>query len=387
MPIDPRASPSGEPQVPAPAESEPAGWRPELDPIEPAAAGAYSAPAERAPGAPRWPAETGLLCWLIALVTFGVGGLLLGEQELALLVAMAGLLIAAQAADFDPRWEGLYYALSWVVPVAAATTFVAISVLLYQGDLTGWAKWSLLGFASASAVACLATVLRPVADGLVRALLRADPPSHSLRLSARLVLAGLLLAVPGWFALRDILTEDTQQLMEQLPLGGGLVGYVLLALAAVGFLVRRGLGATLGRLGIKPLTVSHAGVIVLGVVGLLLLNKGADALQKHAFPELWKRDQDFNEALAGGLTHVQAVLLGLSAGIGEEITMRGALQPRLGLVLTSMLFAALHIQYSWYGMAVIFVLGLVLGTIRRHTSTTVAMAVHAIYDILAVLST
>jgi len=43
------------------------------------------------------------------------------------------------------------------------------------------------------------------------------------------------------------------------------------------------------------------------------------------------------------------LLLGLSAGIGEEITLRGALQPKLGLALTSLLFAALHVQYSWYG--------------------------------------
>jgi CAAX protease family protein len=67
--------------------------------------------------------------------------------------------------------------------------------------------------------------------------------------------------------------------------------------------------------------------------------------------------------------------------------MRGALQPRLGLVLTSLLFASLHVQYSWYGMVVIFLLGMVLGTIRRRTSTTAAMAVHVLYDIVAVLTT
>jgi membrane protease YdiL (CAAX protease family) len=155
----------------------------------------------------------------------------------------------------------------------------------------------------------------------------------------------------------------------------------------VGFLVRRDFHATLERLGLKRLTWLHVGIILLGVTGLLLLNKGADWLQQRAFPELWKRDQDFNQALAGGLSPMQAVLLGMSAGIGEEITMRGALQPRLGLLLTSLLFASLHVQYSWYGMVVIFVLGMVLGVIRRRTSTTAAMAVHVLYDIVAVLTT
>jgi len=372
-------STGGEPPVPVRAGPAPTDFPPAIEPVEPA-----HTPAA---GAPRWSAEQGLLCWLVALAAIGAGALLLGQQELALLVVIAGLFIAAQAADFEPRWDGLYAAVSWVVPVAAAGTFAALAVLLFQGELPSLPKWSLIAFASGSGAACLATAFPPVADGLARVLLRADPPSHSLRLSARLVLAGLLLAVPGWFALRDILTDGTQQFMEQLPLGGGLLGYVLLALAAVGFLVRRDLRATLDRLGLRPLTVSHAGAVVLGVIGLLLLNQEADWVQQQAFPELWKRDQEFNQALAGGLTHGQAVLLGLSAGIGEEITMRGALQPRLGLVLTSMLFASLHVQYSWYGMGVILVLGLILGTIRQRTSTTAAMAVHVIYDVVAVITT
>jgi len=66
--------------------------------------------------------------------------------------------------------------------------------------------------------------------------------------------------------------------------------------------------------------------------------------------------------------------------------MRGALQPRLGLLLTSLVFAGLHVHYSWFGMATILLLGVLLGLIRNRTSTTVAILVHALYDIAAVLT-
>jgi len=79
-------------------------------------------------------------------------------------------------------------------------------------------------------------------------------------------------------------------------------------------------------------------------------------------------------------------LLGVSAGIGEELVLRGALQPRLGIGWTALLFASLHVQYSWMGMVVIALIGAVLGAIRQRASTTAAIAVHAFYDILAAIA-
>ena len=119
---------------------------------------------------------------------------------------------------------------------------------------------------------------------------------------------------------------------------------------------------------------------------LYALNTGADALQQRYFRDLWVQDQRMSEAIGGNLGVAGTIVLGLSAGIGEEITMRGALQPQLGLLGTSLVFASLHVQYSWYGMCVIFLLGILLGTLRRLTNTSVAMAVHALYDMAAVFS-
>jgi membrane protease YdiL (CAAX protease family) len=92
-----------------------------------------------------------------------------------------------------------------------------------------------------------------------------------------------------------------------------------------------------------------------------------------------------NELIAGRLTGVGTLMLGISAGVGEELAMRGALLPRLGLVATSLLFAALHVQYSPLGMLTIGLIGLLLGVIRRRGGTTSAIAVHVLYDIMAAL--
>jgi hypothetical protein len=49
------------------------------------------------------------------------------------------------------------------------------------------------------------------------------------------------------------------------------------------------------------------------------------------------------------------------------------------------MFATLHVQYSWFGLVVIFVLGGILGLVRARASTTAAILAHVTYDVLAVL--
>jgi len=328
--------------------------------------------------------------WLIALLIVGGVSVLLGLQEAAALTVLTGLFVAAQAADLDPRLRPLYLVVSWIVPVTGAATFAGLTWMLLHSDATGWLRVALAGVAILGALAALLSMLRPCSDALSLRLFRGDPPSHSSRLAARLVMLGLLLAFPAWYALSDVtadlLAGPDSPLRKEL-LGSSLVGYVLLALAAVGFLVRRDLRTTLDRLGLRPLSGTDLAVAALGVVGLAVVNGGLELAQKALFPELWQSDQRISQAIASQLGPAQILLLGLSAGIGEEITLRGALQPRLGIVVTSLLFAALHVQYSWFGMMVILVLGLILGIIRKRTSTTVAMVVHAVYDVLAVFAT
>jgi membrane protease YdiL (CAAX protease family) len=184
-----------------------------------------------------------------------------------------------------------------------------------------------------------------------------------------------------------MLAERPEPLLDNGQLLASLAGLTLLALGGVGFLVRRGLRATVERLGLRIPRPSHYLVVVGGVVGLFLLNVGVEAVQRTFFPAMWQHDQRMNQMLAGGLSLGGGLLLGVSAGVGEELAMRGALQPRLGLVFTAVVFAGLHVHYSWIGIATILLLGVVLGVIRERTSTTVAILVHTLYDILAVVTT
>jgi membrane protease YdiL (CAAX protease family) len=214
-------------------------------------------------------------------------------------------------------------------------------------------------------------------------------PNHVLRLGARIVFMLVLFVIPGWSVFPDLidtLASRQEPLLDTKQLIGSAVGLSMLALGGVGYLVRRDARAAFERLGLRMPRPAHYAVVVLGVIGLYLLNVGMEAFQRQVFPDLWEHDQRVNQMLVGGLGVGGGLLLGVCAGLGEELAMRGALQPRLGLIATAFLFSILHVQYSWVGILTIFVLGITLGVIRDRTSTTVAILVHAIYDMAAVFT-
>jgi membrane protease YdiL (CAAX protease family) len=81
-----------------------------------------------------------------------------------------------------------------------------------------------------------------------------------------------------------------------------------------------------------------------------------------------------------------ALMLGISAGLGEEILFRGAIQPRYGLVFTSIVFALLHVQYGFsFTILSIFGVSLILGYLRQRINTSASIITHIVYDVIAVL--
>ena len=80
-----------------------------------------------------------------------------------------------------------------------------------------------------------------------------------------------------------------------------------------------------------------------------------------------------------------ALVVGVCAGLGEELLVRGVLQPRLGLLLSNALFTAMHAgQYGWDMLLVIFFVGTAFGLVRKYRSTISAL-VHGLYDAVLIL--
>jgi membrane protease YdiL (CAAX protease family) len=90
----------------------------------------------------------------------------------------------------------------------------------------------------------------------------------------------------------------------------------------------------------------------------------------------WARrlEEEFARLL-GPMTMFEVVLLALLSSVAEEAFFRGAMQPTLGFILTSLIFGLLHIGPSrtylpWTAMALI--MGFALGAMYLWTGTLIA---------------
>jgi membrane protease YdiL (CAAX protease family) len=174
----------------------------------------------------------------------------------------------------------------------------------------------------------------------------------------------------------------------------GQLPFAVVAFLGVGFGVRRSFRETLARLGYGPITPAQIGIALLFSVGALLLSFAADALFAALQPNLFERVGEVSEGLfsTAGLSPASAILLalliGVGAGIGEETLFRGAVQPVLGIVPTSILFASMHVQYGpSLLLGYLFVIAVGLGLLRKHVNTTASFLAHAGYNFLAMLLT
>lgn len=258
---------------------------------------------------------------------------------------------------------------------------------------TGMPELNVLGTGLALVGTGLAAFL-PMVSFVRRGLARwlpIDPHStvHMLALIYAIYLVGNSAAT---LPLINALAGD-QQLAQQVL--GGLsptdawitgFGFALLALVGVGLFVRRDVREALERLGIRRL---HGRQWV-WTVALLIALLGTEMLISNVWerldPQGFQRVGGLAEALLGAfLSPWGAVTVGLAAGIGEELLFRGALQPRLGLLTTALLFTVAHVQYSLSpALLGIFVIALGLGILRARVNTTACIVVHAAFNFLQV---
>lgn len=168
-----------------------------------------------------------------------------------------------------------------------------------------------------------------------------------------------------------------------------VVLFVVLAYASVGWWFARSGRAATERLGIGRPTWRVVGVALLAVPAALAVASVTNLLAVLVQPELLAElDAITDEITAEVQNPIGALLLGASAGIGEEALFRGALQPRFGIVLVSIVFALVHAPQYGLNLAVLGLFGVsvVLGLERKYVGTTAAMATHALYNFLAVLA-
>lgn len=167
-----------------------------------------------------------------------------------------------------------------------------------------------------------------------------------------------------------------------------VAAYIALAYAAVGLGFRRTFQQATTRLGLyRP--SSRTIVIAVGFVGLaLVVSAIGSGLTAALQPDVSDKIQQSLQNMTSDVQNpIGAIILGLSAGIGEEIFFRGALQPRFGIGLTSVLFAVLHTQYGFSLTSVgILGIGILLGFERKKYGTPASMTTHAIFNILSVLA-
>jgi uncharacterized protein len=87
----------------------------------------------------------------------------------------------------------------------------------------------------------------------------------------------------------------------------------------------------------------------------------------------------------------------VAAPVGEELLFRGFLfrgfvhEPRdavPGILIISLIWSMLHVQYDWFGTSQVFVIGLLFGFVRWRTgSTTLVILLHMLLNLESVVET
>jgi membrane protease YdiL (CAAX protease family) len=362
----------------------------------------------------------------IALVLFlGVGAAIggeFGQIALASLNALpfAVLAVLAYLGGSHFNWAWLATGL-WLALLVGGAAIVAISIgFATVADLGaaqanprqplriapgGWLRVGLIAIGSLGVVLASSLLLVPQVRRQIARALPIDPDSfvHTVALIAVVCVGALctiplaVLGEPPLLTLLPLLSETGSEAGGQGRDSAGmlrdqlytLVWTIPAALLAVGYGTRRRLPDALQRLGLLRPTLRQVGA----AVGIALLLVGAVQLVGLGTSWLWEAmgwpltdETAFGELLSFAISPIGAVVIGVTAGLGEELAVRGALQPRLGILLSNLFFTSLHaLQYNWDALLVVFLVGMVCGLVRKHTNTTTSAIVHGAYNFTLIM--
>lgn len=219
---------------------------------------------------------------------------------------------------------------------------------------------------------------------LVARLIPIDPlsPVHTLAL----VLTGYLVGNTLIALSLDVLVEISQTELDVSIVDIVLqqLAFVIVAFLGAGLITRRNVQQIKDRLKLERPTAEHLLWGVGTIILLIGIQWAVGIIWALADPEQAAALTEINELLLGNVDTVgEWFILAVASGVGEEILFRGAIQPVFGLVTTSLLFAIVHVQYGLTPVtAAVFIIGIILGILRRKTNTTTAIFVHFSYNFI-----
>src|SRR6266849_757392 len=139
--------------------------------------------------------------------------------------------------------------------------------------------------------------------------------------------------------------------------------------------------------------------VIIAVAGLAAVILVADVLTLALGRELvpaFQLEIHRSAQAEGALLSLWLALI-VVAPVGEELLFRGFLFRGLvrelrdalpGILLISLVWSLLHIQYDWFGASLVFGLGVLLGYVRLYSgSTTLVILLHALLNLESVLET
>ena len=350
---------------------------------------------------------------IFALVVFAhlegeVESFLTAALDVALFVILAMLAYLAEDRHRAFRWAAAIWLLVLIGGLAAVTAgFGVMSILPAEAieadfnpdsvDLDAAAEVALLllGILGA-AFASLVGFSRRFRVRLAR-YLPFDPDSFVHRVALVTILALTLIppvpllvtGVPPYLSPQfiDLLTDSGDLFADTVRLNAyGLFWTLIASFLIAGACVRRTLPEALERLGLVRPTGREVVLAVAAAVALVVAFHFIDPALAALVGYLGLPVTDteaVNLLFAGSLTLPGIIVASIAAGFGEEVSIRGLLQPRFGILLPALLFASLHAyQYSWDGLISVFLAGIVFAYIRRYSNTTTSAITHTVYDLV-----
>lgn len=322
------------------------------------------------------------------------------DQAIQLGIVLAGILAILVAANLGERYEGWRVA-AYLLAVGAAVVVSILALLALTlvalaptdaaraaaaaGVSTSRYAWGAVIELAAGILAILALLpgVRRTIGRLVHGF-RSDSTINAVGLSLYLLTLLFYISIQVSSDQLKQLTQGGQSPSVVFIIATNQLPFLIVAFVGVGLFTRRNLRQTLLRLGLYwpgwRWALGSVGV----AVALVIFGIFFDMVMSHLTPEQSKNIQQVsNQLLKNVNSLLPAVAIALAAGVGEEILFRGALLPRLGNVAAALLFAVLHAQYA-ISLATleIFILGLILGLLRKRAGTTAAIIAHTGYDMI-----